>query len=539
VAEIQSATAAIDMTQSTWQRRSDEWFHQMRVLPIEIHQAELQILGLHRQRDQAMLELNNQQRMLEHSTEVLDYLRDKFTTTELFLFLKEDTARLYRQMFKLAHHAAVEAQRAFNFERGHTTRRFIPDDIWDDRHRGLMAGERLESALRHMEKAYLDENVREYELTKHFSLRLHFPKEFLQLKVTGKCEIEIPEWMYDMDYPGHYMRRLKSMSLTIPCVTSAFTGVHCRVTLLSSKTRIDPRLEAPSTGCCCECDSDDGYEACAHDPRVVRMYGAKEAIATSSGQYDSGLFELNLHDERYLPFEFHGAACRLRIEMPPENNFFPILETMTDTLIAVNYTTREGGEMLRRAASESAERHLPGSGWCYLDVRHEFPDAWQLLQNSSRDKDDGARLSLWLERKMFPYVPGAGEVSVTGMAILFHGGDGGERDCECAKECPCSEEVDPAKRVVRFRHGHQDRDDELHISCLRSEDRPELYYGAFDTHVGPLSRDRHRAQVHFQFPAHIGELDRIYLLCRYERSRENCGDHRQFSGEHVRRSYRS
>ena len=38
-----------------------------------------------------------------------------------------------------------------------------------------MAGERLSVALRHMEKAYLDENVREYELTKHVSLRLAIP----------------------------------------------------------------------------------------------------------------------------------------------------------------------------------------------------------------------------------------------------------------------------------------------------------------------------------------------------------------------------
>ena len=43
-----------------------------------------------------------------------------------------------------------------------------------------------------MEQAYLDENVREYELTKHFSLRLDFPLAYLQLRLTGACEIEIP-----------------------------------------------------------------------------------------------------------------------------------------------------------------------------------------------------------------------------------------------------------------------------------------------------------------------------------------------------------
>ena len=41
------------------------------------------------------------------------------------------------------------------------------------------------AGVRHMEKAYLDENVREYELTKHVSLRLQFPMAFLRLEPTG------------------------------------------------------------------------------------------------------------------------------------------------------------------------------------------------------------------------------------------------------------------------------------------------------------------------------------------------------------------
>jgi hypothetical protein len=159
-----------------------------------------------------------------------------------------------------------------------------------------------------MDTAYLDENRREYELTKHFSLRLHFPVEFLRLKATGRCEIELPEWMFDLDHPGHYMRRIKNVTLTVPCVAGPYNGVNCRLTLLSSITRVGPRLIEPPAACCRDgrpCD--DGYEAGPSDPRVVKQYGATEAIATSSGQNDGGLFELNFRDERYLPSEFLGA----------------------------------------------------------------------------------------------------------------------------------------------------------------------------------------------------------------------------------------
>ena len=102
----------MDLTQAGWQRRSDEWFHQMQVLPIEIQQIELQILGAQRRRDQALQELNNQQRQIEHATEVLDFLRDKFTATDLYLWLQKETAALHRQMYELALRAALRGRSA-------------------------------------------------------------------------------------------------------------------------------------------------------------------------------------------------------------------------------------------------------------------------------------------------------------------------------------------------------------------------------------------------------------------------------------------
>ena len=546
IADIQSATAAIDMTQAGWDRRSVEWFHQMQVLPIEIQQTELQILGAQRRRDQALQELNNQQRQIDNSTEVLDFLRDKFTATDLYLWHLKETAAHHSRMYDLTLCAALEAQRAYNFERGHTTRRFIPEQTWGNLHEGLTAGEKLELALRQMEKAYLDENVREYELTKHFSLRLHFPMEFMRLKTTGCCVIDIPEWMFDLDYPGQYMRRIKNLSLTIPCVTGPYTGVHCRATLLSSTTRIDPRLEVPATHCCCDCRSSNGYEACPHDPRIVHSYAAREAIATSSGQNDSGLFELNFRDERRLPFEFHGAVCRLRIEMPPENNYFP-METLTDLIVNMNLTAREAGEMMRRAASEAAQNHLPGSGWCFFDVRHEFPDAWQMLRNSSRETGRDAQLHLRMHRKLFPFIPGRDDLSLTSVAILFeareHNEDGrhsdhrgedlGDRshdssfDCHCddpcVGECPCPQKGKRASRVLEFKHGPQHcHDKAMHVSCVASEEWPELYYGIVEIEVGRLERDGHGPELEFRFPGEIGDVERVFLLCQYRRLERPC-----------------
>ncbi len=523
-ADIQSSTSQLDLTLAGWDRRSDDWQHQTQTLPIEIEQIELQILGAQRRRGQALLELNNQQRQVEQSTEVLNFLRDKFTSDKLYLFVQRETSELYRKTYELALYAARQAERAFNFERGYTSRRFLPEEIWNTLHEGLLAGERLEYALHHMEKAYCDENVREYELTKHFSLRRHFPMEFLRLRTTGHCEIEIPEWMFDLDFPGHYMRRIKNVTLTIPCVTGPYTGVHCRLTLISSTTRVHPRLSAPLHECCCppepcgcDCREEERlareYRPCPDDPRIVRHYGAREAIATSTGQNDSGLFELNFNDERYLPFEFLGAVSRWRIELPRENNYFDF-DSLSDCIIRLNYTAREGGELLRRAANEAAQRHLPGDGWCFFDVRHEFPDAWQLLRDSGDGNGRRKRLSLRLDRKMFPFVPGTREVSISAMAILFR--REGEECCPEIEGCPCPEPNKRAGCVVEFRRDTENRGDDgdcdLDVQCFASDQWPDLYYGIFKADIGPLESHDHR-RVEFEFPQ--CEVERAFLLCRY------------------------
>ena len=111
--------------------------------------------------------------------------------------------------------------------------------------------------------------------------------------------------------------------------------------------------------------------------RIVRMAGARESIATSGGQNDSGLFELNFHDDRYLPFEFQGAVSRWRIEMPREDNYFHF--RYADRLRVPPGISRPA-----RGATRCAKRHArsrnatsPGNGWCLFDAcAHDFPDAW-------------------------------------------------------------------------------------------------------------------------------------------------------------------
>jgi len=191
LAEISSSTAGLELTEASWQRRNDEWVHQTQILKIEIQQLERQILGAQRRRDQALNDLNLQTRQIEQSTEVHDFVRDKFTAHNLYLFLQKETAGLYSRMYDLAIHAARQAEAAFNFELGHTTRRFLEGCTWDTLREGLFAGEDLESRLRTMEAVYLTANVREEEVTKHVSA-VGFPYRVLAVAYYGKLRDRHP-----------------------------------------------------------------------------------------------------------------------------------------------------------------------------------------------------------------------------------------------------------------------------------------------------------------------------------------------------------
>lgn len=505
LADTAGETASLSLTQAGWVRREDDWRHQAEVLGIEIEQIERQILAAERRRDIALRELNNHQRQIEHAGEVHDFLRDKFTSHELYLWLQQETAALHYRMYELALHCARQAERAFNFERGHTSKVFIHADIWDNLHDGLLSGERLQLALRQMEKSYLDCNLREYELTKHFSLRRDFPEAFLLLRTTGYCEFEIPEWMFDLDYPGHYLRRIKNVTLTLPAVVGPYTGVHCRLTLLSSATRVTPVLIDPPAGCCKDIKH-NAYEALPDDPRILKLYAATKATATSSGQNDAGMFEVRFGDERYLPFEFQGAVSCWRIELPPENNQFD-LDSLSDMILHLNYTAREGGDLLRTAANEVAQLNLPGGGRQYFDIKREFPNEWHRFNASLKVSDQPSELNIQLARKMFPYLFGNKKLYIQQIAIFFEA-PGAEPSAHRIVELWVDEEGKPVKDETRKCDVHS-------IHCVATEHLPGLFHGVLDIELGPIPEDGSFDLGALRFTSDVKEVFETFVIFKY------------------------
>ena len=81
------------------------------------------------------------------------------------------------------------------------------------------------------------------------------------------------------------------------------------------------------------------------------------------------------------------------------------MDTLPDVVFSLNYTAREGGDVLSAAANEAAQCHVH-HGWSLFDVRNEFPDAWHVFQSGTRrDPECDRLLTLSLTRRLFPFLP--------------------------------------------------------------------------------------------------------------------------------------
>ncbi len=342
VASNVQGEGAVQQVLGGYRRRADDWALQAQLAGIELQQADKAIAAAELRLAVAQQDLDDHDLRIANAQTVDAFLHSKFTNQDLYDFMVRGLSDAYFQTYQLACSMAKKAQRAFQRELGDQNAAFIQSVYWDSLKKGLLAGEKLQLDLRRMESDYLDRNVRDFEITKEVTLALLAPEMLLQLRETGTCQFTLPESLFDDDYPGHYLRRLKSVSLTLPCVTGPYTNVNCTLTLVSDAVRVDP--------------SGSSYPQTPNDKRFWVRTGAVQAIATSSGQNDAGLFELNFRDERYLPFEGAGVISSWKLDLPLETNLFD-RQTLTDVVLHLRYLARDGGDTLRTLALAGVRSH--------------------------------------------------------------------------------------------------------------------------------------------------------------------------------------
>src|SRR3984957_2748541 len=400
-AGVAHSQAGVASTQATYQRRLQEWQFQLNTANAELQQVSKQTLAATVRQSMDTQEVKNQQLQINNAQAEDDFMHSKFTNTDLYAYMIGQLSTTYFQSYQLAYAMAKQTEQTFRYELGLADSSYINFGYWDSLKKGLLAGEQLVCDVRNMEKAYRDQNNREYELTKQICLTQLDASALQLLKTNRECWINLPEELFDMDYPGHYMRRVKTVSLTLPCVAGPYSTIGCTLTMTQNSVRAKN-----TSGGTYPRKMTGGVPA--DDPRFRDSVAPIQSIATSTAQNDDGLFELNFRDERYLPFEGAGAISQWHLQLPSGVTPFDY-STITEVILHLKYTARDGGDQLRSDATTSLQTKinsmlvsLKDTGLTRLfSAKHEFPTEWFAFLNAPAGTDQV--LTLNLTRDRFPY----------------------------------------------------------------------------------------------------------------------------------------
>jgi len=377
--------------QAEYQRRRTEWQNELEVLNKEKAQVEKQMAEVQVKLEICAAELRRHDLEVENAHKVETYLRDKYTNAQLYGWMLGQLSGVYFQAYKVAFDAAQQAERAFRFERGEPSASFIQCSYWDSLKKGLLAGENLLLDLRRLEAAYLEGDQRALEVSRHVSLREDHPAALQELLATGRCQLDVTEALLDGDFPGHYFRRIRSVSLTMVGPLRPHSNVNCTLTLLENQVRVSANASGTYAR------AEDG-----EDSRFLVNLVPVQAVATSRPNADAGVFELRFDDERYLPFEGAGAISTWRLELRQAENAVD-LSKLEDIVLALSYTARSGGAALATAARASREKALargeskPAPRYM-VSVKRDLPDLWKRLAGATAGQELEAPLALGAEQ---------------------------------------------------------------------------------------------------------------------------------------------
>ena len=415
IAQTKSGSVRQLSKMSGFSRREIRWASQSQDAAQQVNQLFKRLRAAELREEIAKRELENHRQRIKNAEEIEQFLTEskkgQTTNQDFYAWMKRQVRGIYNQCYELALDVAQKAERGLQHELGDQELDFIDTDYQAGRE-GLLAGEKLSLDLQRMDVAYHEQRQREYELETHVSLKEIAPAKLVNLRKTGSCTFELPEELFDMDIAGHYFRRIKSVSVSIPSVTGPYTSVNCTLRLLNSRVRTTPDLSGS--------DGESYRWNGPEDDRFSHRYGVSESIVTSTAQDDDGLFRSSTNDDRYLPFEGHGVASKWRLELPELEQFDH--DSIEDVVIHIEYTAREGGKRLRNAAnsnlddilisgsvqeSDGNDENIEYDTSAYdlgsrqlISVRHDFPDAWSEYKNSD---SQGELYQLNIPLSEFPY----------------------------------------------------------------------------------------------------------------------------------------
>lgn len=316
-------------------RRAQEWAHAEQQARLELAQIDALLLVQAEQEKATHLQLRSAHTALNQAKSAYQLLGMRFTGAQLYQWLTAQLSTFYYALYDSVHSLCLAAQACWQYETA-DSQQFFQGGAWHHTSRGLLIAEGLKLNLVKMNAAYLQHTPRELEISKTVSLRHRLieclvttegkssqtTQTWAEHKVglisSGTIGFSLTQALLNEDYPGHTLRRIKHVSVSLPATLGPYEDIKATLT----QTRNE--IQMP-------------------DGTLKIDLRAHQQIALSRGLDDDGLFTLNFdNDPRYLPFEYTGAVSTWSLNFTNALRQKNLLESITDIIIHVRYTARPG-----------------------------------------------------------------------------------------------------------------------------------------------------------------------------------------------------
>ena len=325
--------AAKTKLQAELERRKKEWTLEDEMADAEVVEVEKQEVVNEIKTQQVEKRHKSIENEILRSEQVYEVLSEKFTNNDLYIWLEKELGKVFSQYVNLLIDVAKMAERAYHFEIDGTTdtvSEFIGNNYWDSFYKGLLAPERILLDLRRMEKAYLEKDRHEMEITRPIRLSELQAKASLyncqgdfatpldNLKANGDCEFALTNEFFVSEFEGHSFQRIKDVRVAVK-LRNTFNSCFLNAELSLVKSEI-----STTSG-------------------RIPMKLNDTIMATSLAHIEkTGEFS-SYNSEKASLFEGYGAISQWSLEIrgldKEADNLYPI----DDVLIYLTYTARKGG----------------------------------------------------------------------------------------------------------------------------------------------------------------------------------------------------
>lgn len=359
-----STLSSVQSTLAGYERRAQEWQLQQRLAGLDVQIGDRQIAAandtvrvVEQEGATAGLEADN-------ARVTAEFLSKKFTDVELYDWMSSVLEGIYRTMLQQATAVANLAVQQLTFERQEPPPTLIKADYWTsgasgtgvDR-KGLTGSARLLQDIEALDQHAFLTRQRKLQLSTTISLARLAPAEFQRFRETGVMDFATPMELFDRDFPGHYLRLIQRVKVSVIALIPPTQGIHATL----ASTGISRVVTGP-----------DLFQ-------TVTIRREPEEVALTSPTEATGLFELESQhqNELLLPFEGNGVDTAFQFRMPKAANPWDY-STLADVLITYEYSADDSFDYRQQVIRALPPFLQAERGF---SLRNDFPDAWYDLHN--------------------------------------------------------------------------------------------------------------------------------------------------------------